>query len=114
MGDTIFHKIIRKEIPAKIVKETSSLIAIEDINPQAPTHILIIPKKTVMNVSAAEEADAKLLGELLISAAELAKELGIAQSGYRLVINNGSNGGQTVDQLHVHLLGGRPMLWPPG
>ncbi len=114
MSDTVFHKIIRREIPAAIVKETEELIAIRDVNPVAPTHILIIPKKSLPNISAGTSADEALLGRLLLAAKDIASEQGIAESGYRIVINNGDQGGQTVGQLHLHLLGGRSMLWPPG
>lgn len=114
MDDTVFHKIIRREIPATILKETDELIAIRDINPVAPVHVLVIPKKTLSGVSAAEESDALLLGKLLLAAHEVAAELNIAETGYRLVINHGWHGQQTVPQLHVHIIGGRQCSWPPG
>ncbi|WKZ56401.1 MAG: histidine triad nucleotide-binding protein [Bdellovibrionota bacterium] len=109
---TIFAKIIRKEIPAAIVYENERILAFKDIAPQAPTHILVIPKKALADVAAAKEDDAALLGELLLSAAHIAKEQGLTD--YRIVINNGAEAGQTVFHLHLHLLGGRPMRWPPG
>jgi histidine triad (HIT) family protein len=89
-------------------------IAIHDINPQAPVHVLIIPKKLIPRVAAATETDQQVLGHLLLTAASLAKKLGIAESGYRLVINNGQDGGESVPHLHIHLLGQRPLGWPPG
>ena len=111
---TIFEKIISREIPAKIIFEDKDVLAFHDIKPQAPVHVLIIPKKHVSRIAQVEPDDAALLGKLLLAARDLAQELGIAQSGFRLVINNGTNGGETVSHLHVHLLGGRPMTWPPG
>jgi histidine triad (HIT) family protein len=114
MANTIFHKIIRREIPATIIKETDDYIAINDIAPKSPVHVLVIPKKTLKNIDAAQEEDAELLGKLLLAAKEIAAETGIQENGYRLVINVGPDGGQTVDQLHLHLLGGRQQGWPPG
>ena len=111
---TIFQKIIDREIPAKLAHEDELCIAIHDIDPKAPVHVLIIPKKLIPRVGAATAADQALLGHLLLTAAALAKKLGIAESGYRIVINNGRDGGETVPHLHVHLLGQRPMTWPPG
>jgi histidine triad (HIT) family protein len=110
---TIFKKIIDKEIPADIVYEDDRCLAFRDINPQAPTHVLIIPKTEIASLADVSETDAPLLGYLLIVAAKLASTLGLA-SGYRAVINCGRDGGQTVDHLHVHLLGGRALKWPPG
>lgn len=112
--DTIFGKIIRKEIPANILFENERVLAFRDINPQAPTHILIIPKKPLKDLSDATAEDRELLGEIILIAAELAKKEGIAESGYRLVSNKGANAGQTVFHLHFHLLGGRDFSWPPG
>jgi histidine triad (HIT) family protein len=114
MSNTIFHRIIRREIPADIVKETDDYIAINDIAPKSPVHVLIIPKKTLKNVNSAEPEDAELLGNLFLAAKEIAGELGVKENGYRLVINVGPDGGQTVDQFHMHLLGGRQQGWPPG
>jgi histidine triad (HIT) family protein len=111
---TLFEKIIAREIPAQIVHEDSHCLAFRDISPQAPVHILVVPKKPVPRVAAAEAADEPLLGHLLVTAAEIAKKEGIADSGFRVVVNNGPHGGETVPHLHVHLLGGRPMNWPPG
>ncbi len=111
---TLFEKIIAREIPAQIVHEDSQCLAFRDISPQAPVHILVVPKKPVPRVAAAATADEPLLGHLLVMAAEIAKKEGIADSGFRVVVNNGPHGGETVPHLHVHLLGGRPMNWPPG
>lgn len=116
MGDTIFSKIINREIKADIVYETDNVLAFRDINPQAPTHILIIPKttgiSTVKEIKGSEHAE--LLGEMYDAANKLAEQEGIADDGFRLVINCGPNGGQEVYHLHMHLLGGRQMNWPPG
>lgn len=116
MGETIFAKIIRKEIPADIVYETDSVLAFKDIKPQAPVHILIIPKVTdissVKDIS--KEKHTQLLGELYEAANKIAKQLGIFESGFRIVINSGPDSGQEVPHLHFHLLGGRKMNWPPG
>ncbi|MFC2134256.1 histidine triad nucleotide-binding protein [Bacteroidota bacterium] len=115
MGDTIFSKIINREIPADIVFETDNVLAFRDINPQAPTHILIIPKieiPTVKDIKGPEHA--QLLGELIDAANKIAKEEKIDEDGFRLVFNCGSNGGQEVYHIHLHLLGGRKMKWPPG
>ena len=113
MSKTLFEKIIAREIPAAIVYEDDSVLAIRDINPQAPTHVLIFPKKLIPRIAEATGDDGKLLSHLLLKAAEVAKKLGL-KSGYRLVINNGADGGETVPHLHVHILGGRPLAWPPG
>jgi histidine triad (HIT) family protein len=113
MSETIFSKIIRKEIPADIVYEDDLTIAFRDIAPQAPVHILVIPKKPLPQLAAAESEDHALMGHLLLTAKRVAQEVGL-DNGYRLVINNGADGGQTVDHLHLHILGGRPMKWPPG
>jgi histidine triad (HIT) family protein len=111
---TIFEKIIAREIPAKIIHEDDELIVFHDVNPQAPVHVLIVPKRVIPRIAQASEADAALLSKLLARATATAKSLGIADSGFRIVINNGPNGGETVPHLHVHLLGGRHMRWPPG
>jgi len=113
-GDTIFGKIIRKEIPATIVYEDDEVLAFRDIAPVAPVHILVIPKKVIQSVAAATAHDADLLGRLMLSAAEIARREGLGESGYRIVTNIGSDGGQTVFHLHLHILGGRQMEWPPG
>ena len=111
---TLFEKIIRREIPARIVHEDEALIAIHDVNPQAPVHVLIIPKKVVPRIGEAGLHDAALLGKLLLASAGIARSLGVYESGYRLVVNHGHDGGETVPHLHVHLLGGRALGWPPG
>ena len=114
MADNIFAKIIAKQIPAKIVYEDDRVLAFRDINAQAPVHILIVPKQDITRVAEATGADEPLLGHCLTVAAEVARLENIAQSGYRLVINNGPHAGEAVPHLHVHLLGGRQMNWPPG
>ena len=115
MTETIFSKIIRKEIPANIVYETDNIIAFTDIDPKAPVHILIIPKIEIPKVTDLNGKEhAQLLGEMFDAANKLAKENGIESDGFRLVINCGDNGGQAVYHLHMHLLGGRKMQWPPG
>lgn len=114
MGDTIFGKIIRREIPADIVYEDDDVLAFRDLNPQAPVHVLFIPRKPLATLDAATADDAELLGKLLLAAAAYARREGLAELGYRTVINCNEHGGQTVFHLHVHLLGGRPMHWPPG
>lgn len=111
---TLFEKICDKEIPANIVHEDDRCVAFRDISPQAPLHILIIPRKPVPRIGLAEKEDESLLGHLLLTAAQVARSEGIADDGYRLVINNGPHGGEAVPHLHVHLLGGRQMKWPPG
>jgi histidine triad (HIT) family protein len=112
---TIFSKIINREIPADIVYETDNVLAFRDINPQAPVHILIIPKIEIPKVTDIKSSEhAELLGEMYDVANKLAKEEGIAEDGFRLVMNCGNNGGQEVYHLHMHLLGGRQMQWPPG
>jgi histidine triad (HIT) family protein len=113
MSDTIFGKIIRREIPATIVYEDELVLAFKDVNPQAPTHLLVIPKKPLPKLEAATEADRNLLGHLLLTAKKVAAESGLT-NGYRVVINNGDDGGQTVAHLHLHILGDRPLAWPPG
>ncbi len=111
---TLFEKICDKEIPAKIVYEDERCIAFRDISPQAPVHILIIPRKPIPRVALATTEDEALLGHLLLTAGKVARSEGVADSGFRLVINNGPHGGEAVPHLHVHLLGGRQMEWPPG
>jgi histidine triad (HIT) family protein len=111
---TLFEKIIAREITADIVFEDDQCLAFRDISPQAPVHILIIPKKAVARIAAAQADDQSLLGHLLLAAADIARRENIAPTGYRLVINNGPHGGETVPHLHIHLLGGRPLDWPPG
>ncbi len=113
MSETIFDKIISKEIPAEIVYEDEQCLAFKDVNPQAPIHILIIPKKSIAKVADADTEDQDILGHLLLKASEIAETLGV-KDAFRLVINNGEEAGQTVFHLHIHLLAGRPLNWPPG
>lgn len=110
---TLFQKIIAREIPAKIVHEDERCIAIHDIQPQAPVHVLVIPKLPLARIAETTPADEALLGHLLLTAQALAKQLNLA-AGFRIVINNGPHGGESVPHLHVHLLGGRQLAWPPG
>ena len=110
---TIFEKIIAREIPAKIVWEDDDAIAFQDVNPQAPVHVLIVPKKVIPRLAEATEADGATLGKLLVAAGGIAKKLDLS-GGYRVVINNGPDAGESVPHLHVHLLGGRALSWPPG
>ena len=114
MGKTLFEKIVTREIPAQIVFEDDLVLAIRDIHPQAPVHVIIFPKQPVPRIAEAQAGDQKLLGHLLLKAAEVAAKLGLDKTGYRLVINNGADGGETVPHLHIHILGGRHMDWPPG
>jgi len=112
--DTVFGRILRKEIPARILHEDARCIAFRDVAPQAPTHFLVIPRKAIAGLADATAADQELLGHLLLVAAEVARKEGIAADGYRVVINAGARGGQTVFHLHLHVLGGRDLTWPPG
>jgi len=114
MSKTLFEKIVSREIPAQIVYEDELVIAFRDINPAAPTHVLIVPKKVIPRIDEAKPEDHALLGHLLLKAAQVARELGLASSGYRLVINNGPDAGESVPHLHLHILGGRHLGWPPG
>ncbi len=111
---TLFEKILTGEIPCKKVWEDDHVLAFHDIAPQAPVHVLVIPKIKIVNIAAASENNTNTLGRVLLGAQRVAQILGLDQSGYRLVFNNGDDGGQTVDYLHCHVLGGRPMRWPPG
>jgi histidine triad (HIT) family protein len=111
---TIFEKIIAREIPAKIVWEDDDAIAFHDVNPQAPVHVLIVPKKVIPRLNDISEGDSKILGKLLLVARDLAKKLDIEKSGYRVVINSGPDAGESVPHLHIHLLGKRALAWPPG
>ncbi len=113
MGKTLFEKILAREIPADIVYEDDLVAAFRDINPKAPVHVLIVPKKAIPRIAEASTDDQRLLGNLLLKAAEVAAKLGL-KNGYRLVINNGPDGGESVPHLHCHILGGRPLGWPPG
>lgn len=114
MSKTLFQKIADREIPAKIAFEDDLVLAFHDISPQAPVHVLIVPKKPIARIGEATGEDQALLGHLLLKAAEVAAQLGLKESGYRLVINNGRDGGESVPHLHCHILGKRPMAWPPG
>jgi histidine triad (HIT) family protein len=111
---TIFSKIIKKEIPAEIVFEDEHCLAFKDIHPQAPIHILMIPKREIPSLADLRPEDQPLVGHMLVKIAEIAAKLGIAQDGYRVVTNVRAFGGQTVHHLHFHLMGGRPFSWPPG
>jgi histidine triad (HIT) family protein len=113
LTDNIFLKILNKSIPAKIAYEDEHCLAFHDIKPQAPTHVLVIPRKVIGTLDDATSDDQELLGHLILVAVKLAKELALSK-GYRLVVNCNEHGGQTVPHLHVHLLGGRDMAWPPG
>ena len=114
MSKTLFEKIAAREIPAEIVYEDDLVLAIQDIKPAAPVHVLIVPKKVIPRIAAAKPEDHRVLGHLLLKAAEVAKSLGLNEGGYRLVINNGPHAGESVPHLHVHIIGGRQMTWPPG
>lgn len=116
MGETIFSKIIRKEIPAEIVFENDKVLAFKDINPQAPVHVLIIPKITEIETTKDIDSNkhSALLGSLYEAANKIAKDFGVSETGFRLVLNCGADAGQEVYHLHMHLLGGRKMNWPPG
>lgn len=110
---TLFQRIIEREIPASIEYEDDQCIVIHDIDPQAPTHLLVIPKQLIPRIGDAEDSDAALLGHLLLTARKMADQLAL-ESGFRIIINNGKDGGETVPHLHVHVLGGRSLTWPPG
>ena len=111
---TVFDKIMSREIPADIVLEDDDLIAFKDVNPQAPVHVLIVPKKPIARIGHAGSDHTELLGKLLLASRAVAEKLGVFASGYRLIINHGSDAGESVPHLHIHLLGGRPLAWPPG
>ncbi|KFM80602.1 Histidine triad nucleotide-binding protein 1, partial [Stegodyphus mimosarum] len=111
--DTIFGKILRGEIPTNFIYEDDKCVAFKDVNPQAPVHILVIPRKPIIRLSVAEEEDAPLIGHLMLVAKKVAKEQGL-DKGFRVVVNDGPDGGQSVYHLHVHVLGGRGLRWPPG
>jgi histidine triad (HIT) family protein len=114
MSQTLFEKIVARQIPATIEFEDDLVIAFRDINAQAPVHVLMIPKKPIPRIAEAKAEDHQVLGHLLLKAAELAAKLGVSKSGYRLVINNGPDAGEAVPHLHCHIIGGRRMSWPPG
>lgn len=110
----LFCRIVRREIPAKIVAETGECLAFRDVNPQAPVHVLVVPKRHVASLDSATESDAELLGRISLLAAQVARDENIADSGYRTVVNTNAGAGQTVFHVHAHVLGGRRMGWPPG
>jgi len=114
VADTLFGKIIRREIPADVVYEDDDVLAFRDVSPQAPAHVLVIPKRPLTNLLDAAPDDTLLLGQLLQAAAHVARTLGLDDSGFRVVVNVGPDGRQSVDHLHLHVLGGRPLTWPPG
>ena len=114
MSSTLFEKIVSREIPAHILYEDDLVIAFRDIKPAAPVHALIVPKKPIPRIAEATSDDHAVLGHLLLKGAELANKLGLGKSGFRLVINNGPDAGESVPHLHLHILGGRHMAWPPG
>ena len=114
LSDNIFLKIINRQIPARIIYEDDQCVAFHDVNPQAPVHVLIVPKRVIPRIAEGQAGDAELLGRMLLASGEIAQKVGVAESGYRLVINNGRDAGESVPHLHIHLLGGRAMQWPPG
>ena len=114
MSKTLFEKIIAREIPSDIVYEDELVFAFRDIKPAAPAHVLIVPKKPIPRIAEAVPIDHQIIGHLLLKAAEVAAKLGLQKSGYRLVINNGPDAGESVPHLHCHIIGGRQMAWPPG
>lgn len=114
MSDCIFCKIVNKELPAEIAYEDDKVLAFKDLSPQAPTHLLIIPKKHISTMNDIQEEDVALIGHIKLTAAKLAKDLGFAEAGYRVVMNCNEDGGQTVYHIHLHLLAGRSLAWPPG
>ncbi len=113
-GNCIFCRIIAKQIPSRTVHEDDLSIAFHDVNPQAPTHILIVPKKHIPEIHSMTISDKELIGHLFLMAKKIADELGLDKNGYRMVINNGAGAGQTVFHIHLHLLSGRRFVWPPG
>jgi histidine triad (HIT) family protein len=114
MADCLFCSIIEGEIKGEIVYQDNAVLAFRDIRPEAPVHVLIVPRKHIESVSSLQPDDVPVIGAIFIIAAKLAKDFGIAESGYRVVVNNGADAGQSVSHLHYHLLGGRRMRWPPG
>lgn len=111
---TLFEKICVREIPADIIYEDDFCLCFRDIAPQAPTHLLLIPRKPIERIALAQSEDQQLLGHMLLKAGDIARQLGFAESGFRLVINNGADGGEAVPHLHIHILAGRKLIWPPG
>ena len=114
MNECIFCKIVARTIPAALVYEDDLVVAFDDTNPQAPTHTLVIPRKHVASIAELQDSDVGLLGHLLLAGNKIAKLKGIADAGYRVVVNTGAHGGQSVSHLHLHVLGGRHLAWPPG
>jgi histidine triad (HIT) family protein len=114
MSKTLFEKVVARELPASIVYEDELVLAFRDIKPQAPTHVLIVPKKPIPRIAEAKAEDQQLIGHLMLKAAAVADQLGLTQSGFRLVFNNGPDAGEAVPHLHCHIIGGRQMGWPPG
>ncbi len=114
MSKTLFERIVAREVPATIVYEDEQVLAFRDIKPQAPTHVLVVPKKPIPRIAEAQPADQQMLGYLLLKAAQVADQLGLTKSGFRLVFNTGPDAGEAVPHLHCHILGGRQLGWPPG
>jgi histidine triad (HIT) family protein len=114
MSKTLFEKIIDREIPGDIVHEDDLCVCFRDISAQAPVHLLLVPRRPIPRVAEAQDGDQSLLGHLLLTARKVAEQQGLGESGFRLVINNGPDGGEAVPHLHIHILGGRQMKWPPG
>lgn len=114
MNKTLFQRIADREIPAEILFEDDQCVAFRDVNPQAPTHVLVIPRRPIASLEKLADSDAPLLAHLWLVIRDVARQLGIAEDGYRVVVNCGIDGGQTVDHLHFHILGGRSLDWPPG
>ena len=114
MSKTLFEKIIAREIPATLVYEDDKVVAFQDVKPQAPVHVLMIPRKPIPRIAEAQPEDHQVLGHLLIKAGEVARQLGLGQTGFRLVFNNGPDAGEAVPHLHCHIIGGRKLGWPPG
>jgi histidine triad (HIT) family protein len=112
--DCIFCRIAAGQLPATIVHEDDYVVAFQDLKPEAPTHVLVIPRRHIASVDALDALDADLVGRLFLAAKDIARKTGVAETGYRLVVNNGSDAGQTVDHVHLHVMGGRGMAWPPG
>jgi len=114
MSDTLFSKIINRQIPADIIYEDADVLGFKDINPEAPVHVLFVPKREIATLNDAQEADALLLGKLMLAASGYAREQGFAENGYRVVMNCNADAGQSVFHIHLHLLAGRKLSWPPG
>jgi histidine triad (HIT) family protein len=112
--ECIFCRIAAGEIPAKVVRQDEDIVAFRDVNPRAPTHVLVIPRRHIASVNVLDPDDAALVGKLFLAAREIARSEGVDESGYRMVVNAGPDAGQSVDHIHLHLLGGRGLAWPPG